>query len=139
MALSAARPLYETVGRTDILPIPSASSRTNYQGALIVIDASGYGNAPSDAAALIPLGVYTGRQGQALVVGSSAHDVIEVERGLQWVPFSGAALTDAGEVFYLADDGTVTKTIGSKTWGVLCLGFKTGYVLLDFDHPMKMA
>lgn len=138
-ALTAARPLYEPVGPTVILPIASAGNDTYYQGAMIVADASGYGNVPSDAAALIPFGVYTGRQGQEFAVANGAHDMIEVERGLQWIPLAGAAQTNVGEVFYLADDGTPTATIGTKTWGVLCVGFKAGYLLLDFDHPLKMA
>lgn len=139
MALTAARQLIETRGPTVILEIASAGNDTYYQGAMIVADASGYGNVPSDAAALIPFGVYTGRQGQEFAVANGAHDKIEVERGLQWIPHSGAAQTNVGEVFYLSDDNTLTATIGSKTWGVLCVGFETGKLLMDFNHPLKMA
>ena len=139
MALTAPRQLYETQGQTNILEYPSAGNDIYYQGALMVSSAAGYADVPSDAAALIPLGVYTGRQGQEFSVASGAHDTIEIEEGYVWVPFSGAAQTDVGEVFYLADDSTVTKTIGSKTWGIMCKGFKTGYVRLDFAKPIKMA
>jgi hypothetical protein len=138
MALTAARK-YTVVGKTDIIELATAGNDTFYEGALLIIDADGYANVPADAATSIPIGVYTGRQGQAFAVASGSHDKIEIERGLVWVPFSGAAQSDVGELFYLSDDGTLTQTAGSKAYALMCVGFKTGYVLLDFRNLIKAA
>lgn len=133
MALTAAVKR-TVVGDSQIVNIASAGNDTYYEGALLIIDANGYANVPADAATSIPIGVYTGRQGQALAVASGSHDELEIERGLVWVPFSGAAQSDVGEVFYLSDDATLTQTAGSKKYCLMCVGFKTGYVLLDFRN-----
>ena len=138
MALTAATKR-EFVGRQDVLNIKTAGNDTYYEGALLQIDADGYADVPSDTAALPPAGVYSGRQGQAFAVASGSHDEIEMLRGLCWVAFTGAAQSDVGELFYLSDDNTLTQTAGSKTWALLALGFKTGYVLVDFANPVYLG
>lgn len=135
MALTAAVKR-EFVGHQEVLELATAGNDTYYEGALLHIDADGYADVPSDTAALPVLGVYSGRQGQAFAVASGSHDKIEVLRGLVWVAFSGAAQSDVGELFYLSDDNTLTQTAGSKTWGLLAVGFKTGYVLVDTSKPV---
>ncbi|HUW34104.1 MAG TPA: hypothetical protein VM223_21055 [Planctomycetota bacterium] len=122
------------VGESQIVSIASNGDDTYYEGALLVIDANGYLNVPAGAATDIPAGAYTGRQGQALAVASGSHDELEMERGLVWVPFSGAAQGDVGELFYPSDDSTMTQTAGSMKYAVMCVGFKTGYVLLDYRN-----
>jgi len=138
MALTAAVKR-EFVGPQQVLNLKTAGNDTYYEGALLQIDADGYADVPSDTAALPPAGVYSGRQGQAFAVASGSHDEIEMLRGLCWVAFTGAAQSDVGELFYLSDDNTLTQTAGSKDWAVLCLGFKTGYVLVDFANPVCLT
>ena len=138
MAITAAR-RYETVGPCVQLTLATAGNDTYYKGQLIAADDNGYAADPSDASTAVPMGVYTGHQGQAFEVASGDHDEIAVETGLIWYPFSGAAQSDVGEVFYMSDNGTLTQTAGSKVWGLLCKGFKSGYVLIDFRNPVKMA
>lgn len=135
MALSAATKR-EFVGDREILSIATAGNDTYYEGALLHIDTDGYADVPSDTAACPVLGVYSGRQGQSFAVASGSHDRIEVIRGKCWVAFSGAAQSDVGELFYLSDDNTLTQTAGSKTWGLLALDYKSGYVLVDFANPV---
>lgn len=136
MAITAHRE-YETVGPIERLKGVIKASAVFYKGALVVID-GGYFGVPTDAANKVPIGVYDGggmdvaTDPLKLTAPSSGMPDVTVAHGKIWVPFANAAQTDVGALFYLADNGTVTKTAGSKTWGIMCIGFKTGYVLLDF-------
>jgi len=121
------------------LALATAGNDTYYKGQLVAADANGYAADPSDASTAVPMGVYTGDEGQEFEVASGDHDQISVETGLIWYPFSGAAQSDVGEVFYMEDNGSLTQTAGSKLWGLLAKGFKAGYVLIDFARPIKMA
>lgn len=134
MAALTADRLYKTKGPTTIIDEKCAGNDTYYQGAFLVYDTDGYLNVPSDAAGLLPAGVYTGRQGKSLAVASGSHTTLEVEKGLVFCPFTSAVQSDAGERFYLADDGTVTQTAGSKTVGILCVKVEVGVgVWLDLN------
>jgi len=139
MAALTAATKREFVGDQSILKLKTAGNDTYYEGALLQIDADGYADVPSDTASLPPAGVYTGRQGQAFEVDNGDHDEIEVKRGKCWVAHTGAVQSDVGELFYLSDDNTLTQTAGSKTWALLCVGFKTGYVLVDFANPVYLG
>ena len=127
------------VGKTDYLSIATAGNDTYYEGAMLIIDTDGYAAIPADTADEPPIGIYSGRQGQSFAVASGSHDRIEMEIGKVWVAFSGAAQSDVGELFYLTDDNTLTQTAGSKTWGVLALDYKSGYVLVDFANPVYIG
>jgi len=127
------------VGVPEVLNLKTVGNDTYYEGALLQIDADGYADVPSDTAALPPAGVYSGRQGQSFAVASGSHDEIEMLRGKCWVAFSGAAQSDVGELFYLSDDNTLTQTASSKTWALLCVGYKSGYVLVDFANPVYIG
>lgn len=142
MAISAER-TFETVGPVMRLEGQLTTNATYYKGQLVVW-ASGRLANPTDAANRVPAGVLGGYgfdpgDSGVQVVPNGPTPAAEVVRGKVWVPFTGAAITDVGLIFYLADNGDVTKTAGDKTWGVLCVGFKTGHVLLDFDNLQGAA
>jgi hypothetical protein len=134
MAITAARE-YETMGPVVRVPGIAKASTTFYKGQLLAIDA-GYFGPPTDAANKYPIGIYDGTGidvgAKSLVAPASGMPTIVAIQGKVWVPFTGAAQTDVGLLFFLADNGDVTKTAGNKTWKVPCVGFKTGHVLLDF-------
>lgn len=135
MAITAKR-TYEIQGDVKRIPGKLAGNATYYQGQLLVID-GGYLAAPTDAANKVPIGIYDGfgadpETGKLVVANGATADGAAL-KGIVRVPFTNAAQTDVGLLFYMADNGTVTKTAGSKTWSVLCVGFETGYVWLDFD------
>jgi len=136
MAITTQR-LFETVGPIVRLAGVAKASTTFVKGALVVID-GGYFGLPTDAANKYPVGIYDGTGcepgADSLVAPASGMPTIAAIQGKVWVPFTGAAQTDVGLLFYLADNGTVTKTAGSKTWSVPCVGFRTGEVLLDFTQ-----
>lgn len=142
MALSARR-TYETVGPTVRIPGKAEESDTYYPGAILAYNADGFLAVPGDNATDVPAGVYTGYgvdiDTGTLVVGAGSNPDIEVERGLVWVPYSSAAQTLVGTVIYVADDETLTGTAGSKIWGVPVVGFKTGYLLVDFANPTRVV
>jgi hypothetical protein len=136
MAITAQR-LFDTVGDPQILAGKAAAEKTHVKGALCVID-GGYISLPTDAANKVPAGVLINVDGmgpgdETITPGSASTPDCAVARGRIWVPFTGAAQTDVGLLFYLFDNGTVTKTAGSKTWSLMCVGVKNDCVLLDFN------
>lgn len=135
MALTQRREL-EVVGTSYRVPAVAKTSQVIYPGALLVADSNGLAAVGGNTANEYPLGFYTG-QGmvapfESLTVGSSTV-VIETLKGKIWVPFTGAAQSDVGERFFIADEETVTKTQGNKTYCMVCEAYKPGFVLLDFD------
>jgi hypothetical protein len=134
MANTAVPRLVEFVGEQEEISPKVAASKTYYKGTVLVYT-SGYADKPTDAATLYAAGVVTGFfqdgiRDDAYVVGTTQVRAT-LKRGKVWLPFSGAAQTDVGLIFYLADDQTITKTAGSKTIGFPALDFKAGFVLLD--------
>lgn len=117
---------------------------TYYLNAMLVFDGStGYLTVPSDAAALEVAGVYDGNNDDGVdneyVVASGQHPRVGLKLGKVWIPFSGAAQTDVGDIMYVADDETLTKTAGSKTIGYRALDFKTGFIQIDLRKPIKLS
>jgi hypothetical protein len=140
--LSAPREL-EFVGSQDEISPKVAASVTYYKGGLLTFDANGFANKPTDAAAQFPAGLVCGDfeegvRDDAYAVGSTAVRA-RLKRGKVWLPFSGAAQTNVGEVFYIADDSTLTQTAGSKTVGLIALDFKTGFLLVDLRKYDRIA
>jgi hypothetical protein len=135
MALTAAIER-EFVGVQDIISPKLAASDTYYKGAILCFDTDGYAAVPTDAAGLYPAGIVTGVyeagvKDDAYVVASATYPRAELKRGKVWLPFSGAAQSDVGELFYVSDDGTLTQTAGSKSIAIVAIDFKTGYLLFD--------
>lgn len=140
MALTAAVER-EFEGQIEMHESECAGNDTFYRGAMLMYDANGYVAVPSDTAALFFAGVYTGKaengvSDYAYAVAASSYPKLQLAIGKIWIPFSGAAQSDVGELFYVSDDATLTQTAGSKTVAYLCVGFKTGYVLIDFRKPV---
>lgn len=143
MALSAARFL-EFEGQPEYIEPKCGGNDTFYRGAVLIFDANGYVSVPTDAAALFAAGVFTGKaeggvSDDAYAVASGSYPRLRLARGKVWLPFSGAAQSDVGEIFYLSDDGTLTQTAGSKTVGYVALDFKAGYLLFDLRVPDRIA
>ena len=137
MALTAKRQL-EQMGQSLRISGKFKKSDTYYKGAILCYNINGLLAVGAGAATDIPAGIYTGYGttpgDDGLVVGAGGTtSKCEVDRGCFWIPFSGAAQADVGLMFYVADDDTVTKTVGTNTVGMIALAFKTGYVLLDFS------
>lgn len=143
MALSA--PVErEFEGEIELHEAACAGNDIFYRGALLCYDSNGYVAVPSDSAALWFAGMYTGKaengvSDYAYSVPASTYPKLQLAIGKIWVAFSGAAQSDVGELFYISDDNTLTQTAGSKTVAYLCVGYKSGYVLIDFRHPDRIA
>lgn len=143
MALSASRELTYK-GNQDEIDILLADSDIYYKGALLIVDADGKAAVPSDTADLIPAGILTGKYSDgdsvdAKTIGASNTVKGVFKRGKVWLPFSGAAQSDVGEIFYISADDTLTQTAGSKTVGIRAIGFKTGYLLFDLKFYDRIA
>ncbi|MBN2531890.1 MAG: hypothetical protein JXB88_03305 [Spirochaetales bacterium] len=137
-ALTESREL-EYKGDIQRLDIETAGDATYYKGGMLVIS-GGYLDKPADVADQVPVGVCSGVQGKAKVVASGDHDKLTVDRGLIWIPHSGADQADVGTLKYLGDDGDVVDAPGTnRNWAVPCLGWNQGSLLLDFANPVKTA
>lgn len=141
MALSAKRQL-QSKGRTDFIEGKLKESDTYYKGAILCYDVNGLLAVGAGAATDIPAGIYQGfgcdPGDDGLTVGAGVNPDANVEEGMFWIPFATAAQADVGELFYVADDETVTQTAGTNAYGLMCKAFKTGYVLLDFKSLVKV-
>lgn len=143
MALTALRSI-EFAGEQDEIDLLLADSDIYYKGALLIVDADGKAAVPSDTADLIPAGILTGIYSDgdrvdAKTIGASNTVKAVFKRGLVWLPFSGAAQSDVGEIFYISADDTLTQTAGSKTVGIRAIGFKTGYLKFDLRFYDRIA
>jgi hypothetical protein len=127
MALTADRRL-ESVGPEEILGINAGAADTLYQGALVNVGTDGYIKVAADVANEVCVGVMKKQH----VADGSAHEMIEIRGGKIWVPHSGAALTDVGALFWATADDTLADSASNVLAAGLCVGFKTGYVLIDF-------
>lgn len=141
MALSAGQNI-EFQGNVNRVIGKLKSGVKYYKGALLVTDADGYLNISAGAATDIGAGVYTGfgisNYGDDFLTPSADTDA-EIMKGKAWIPVSGAALTNVGLIYYLSTDDTLTATIGTNTVGYYVEAFKTGYLLIDFNNPVKAA
>jgi hypothetical protein len=143
MALSAAVNR-EFVGEFEEIAPKVTGNDTYYKGAILCFDSDGYAGVPSDTAALFIAGIVSGQyeggvRDDTYAVASGSHPRAVLKRGKVWLPFSGAAQSDVGEIFYVSDDGTLTQTAGSKTVGLVALDFKTGYLLFDIRQYDRIA
>ena len=142
MANTSTPRLVEFVGEQEEIAPKVTASVTYYKGTILV-NTSGYATKPTDAAGLYILGIVTGFYQDGIRDDAYAVGTTQVratlKRGKAWLPFSGAAQTDVGLIFYPADDQTLTKTAGSKTIGYPALDFKTGFLLFDIRVPGKTA
>lgn len=141
MALTAKTQLEQLGPSVRIAGVFKASD-TYYKGAILCNDTNGFLAVGAGAATDIPAGIYTGYGIDAgddgLEAGAGTALDGEVEVGRFWVPFATAAQSDVGELFYVAGDDTVTQTVGTNAYGIMCIGFKTGFVLLDFAALIKV-
>lgn len=143
MADLTAPTVIEFEGQPEKLFVPFVGNLTAYRGMMLVLNA-GYGEKPSDTAVRYAAGIYSGKAQDGIVdyayaVANGAHPMLELFRGLCWIPVSGSAQTDVGVYHYLADSGTLTKTAGSKTIGYVALGYRNGKILIDMRHGIKVA
>lgn len=96
--------------------IPAAASKTFYAGAILCVDATGFGTPGATATTLKALGVVKRHVTSPAVAGAVT---VEYERGLFRFENSSAAdlitLADIGSTAYIVDDQTVAKTNGSNT------------------------
>jgi hypothetical protein len=132
MALSTDRNLemmFPNVGH--IIPAKSNVAGTYYKGALVDFDPNGYIVVAADAANHAFAGIVK----EQVVVGAGETKDIEVLSGtLAWVPHAGAAQTDVGALFHASADDTLADGAGVNVGPCgLCVGFKSGHLLIDFS------
>jgi len=118
---------YETVNPTEVLAIEAGGADTLYKGAIVNIGTDGYIKVAADVASEVPIGVMKKQH----IADGSAHAKVEVETGRIWLAHTGAAQTDVGALFYASADDTLADSAVNNGPLGLCVGFKTGYLLID--------
>jgi hypothetical protein len=119
----------ESVGPTEMLAILAGAVDILYKGAILMIETDGYIEVPTGAALTVNLGICKKRVN---ALGSHA-EWVEVEMGRFWLAHAGAAQTDVGTLVWCTADDTlahVAQNVTDVALG-LCVGFKTGYLLVD--------
>lgn len=104
-----------------LAPIPArlsagaAASTTLYKGGLVAINASGYAVPASADPRLRVVGVAEAKVDNS--TGAAAAKTVQIQTGAFWFGNSSStdaiAITEIGQVCYVADDQTVAKTIGA--------------------------
>jgi len=119
---------YETCGPCVVYEIEAGGADTLYKGALVNVGTDGYVKVAADVANEVCLGVMKKQH----VADGSSHEKVPIETGLIWIPHSGAAQTDVGALFYATGDDTLADTASNVKAAGLCVGWKSGYLLIDF-------
>jgi hypothetical protein len=127
MALSADR-LLQTQGPVESYRLKLTASTTFYKGGLVQLEeATGYLIKAADNAGEFAIGWL--KEGR--VTDASDNPDVEVNTGKVWLAFGSAAITDVGDYVYATADDTIAKSSTNCGPIGLCVGFKTGYLLVD--------
>lgn len=105
-----------------------STADTYYKGALVnVLNTAGLILVAADTANHVFMGIV-----KEQVVLASGSKTIEVICGtVAWFALSGANQDDVGNLVYATGDDTIAMTGANTEPMGLCVGFKTGYLLVD--------
>jgi hypothetical protein len=126
---------YESEGHSRFLEIEAGAATTFYQGALVNIGTDGYLKLAEDIANEVPIGIVV----KDHVADGSSHKKILVETSKAWIAHTGAAQTDIGALFYATADDTLADSATNVGPCGVCIGWKTGYLLIDFSVKKLVA
>ena len=129
MALTADRWI-ETVPPDEILDLQVGAADTLYKGGLMNIGTDGYLKVAADVANEVCIGVLK----KQIVTAGSLHEHVEVIGSKAWIPHSGAAVGDVGALFWATADDTLAGSASNVMAAGLCVGFKSGVLLIDFHR-----
>lgn len=118
---------YESKGVLEQNSYEAGAADTLYKGAIVNVGTDGYLKVAADVANEYPAGVMKEQH----VSDGSAHESVVVEYGRIWLAHTGAAQTDVGALFYATADDTLADSASNVGPLGLCVGFKTGYLLID--------
>lgn len=132
------------VGEQDELSFTLADSDTYYAGGIVCNSSGKAAFIAAVAEDQLALGILTGEYDDgdrvdAKVIGSSNTIKAKVKRGKVWLPHSGAAVTDIGKLFTPDSDNSladVPTTAAKRYFGYICIGYKSGYLLVDLRNPV---
>ncbi len=120
----------EEVPPLEVLNILAGDADTLYKGAIVHIATDGYIDVVADTTGAFAVGIM---KKQVVAAGSQA-ERCEILTGRFWLAMSSptAAASHVGQLIYATADDTITPTATSNTGALgLCVGFKSGYLLVD--------
>jgi hypothetical protein len=111
------------------------SNETFYKGSIVCANASGLAQRAADTVNFKCFGVaqFGFPNNVTVAEGRTVLDYIVVEAGAFWMADAGSAQTDVGKLFYVVDDATVALSSTNSIPAGRCIGFKTGFRLIDFS------
>jgi hypothetical protein len=110
-----------------------------YQCALVNFYTAGYIKVAADVASESFAGI-TAEKKTSTGAGVETEGIRIIRGSRVWLAHSGAAQTDVGAYFYASADDTLGDGEGTNIKnGFMCVGFKTGYILIDFRDKIKTA
>ena len=118
------------MGPVEVLGIEAGAADTLYKGGLVNIGTDGYIKVAADVANEVCVGVMKKQH----VADGSTHALIEIIASKVWIPHTGAAQTDVVALFYATADDTLADSATNVKAAGLCVGWKSGYVLIDFTR-----
>lgn len=130
MALAADLNVECVPGTTETREGIGGAADTLYKGAILMFGTDGYLAVATSAAGTVAVGI---NKKNVVCAGANA-EKIEYEVGQFWLSHSGAAQADVGELFFATADDTLVHNGAQNTTDIClgrCVGFKTGYVLID--------
>jgi hypothetical protein len=141
MANLTSKRLLEWVGEVDEISPRCTNSTTFYKGGLLTFNSSGFADKPTDASSQYVAGIFAGQteggcRDDAFVTLSGENPRIRLLRGMVWLPFSGATQSNVGEIFFIEDDQTITKTAGTRNVKLIAIDFKPGFLLFDIRNAL---
>lgn len=120
---------YESRPQNKFDKVRAGAADTLYKGAMVNIGVDGYLKVAGDVANEVPIGVMVEQH----IADGSSHEEVRIERGRIWIPHTGAAQTDVGNMFYATDDDTLADTATNVGPFGLCIDWKAGYLLIDTE------
>jgi len=118
---------YEVVGHTEIDTFQAGAADTLYKGGIMNVGTDGYLKVAADVADEYPAGVMVKNH----VSDGSSHESVRVESGKIWIAHAGAEQADVSTLKYATADDTLADSATNVGPLGLCIGWKTGYLLID--------
>ena len=111
-----------------IVELPTAIADTYYKGALLNFDASGNPVVAADTSNHTFAGI---NQKHVVVASGETKYLSILMSSVVRLAHTGAAKTDIGAMFYATADDTLADSASNVGPCGMCVGFETGYVIID--------
>ena len=118
---------YEVVPPIETNEIEAGAADTLYKGALVNVGTDGKLKVAADVASEWFAGIMKKQH----IADGTSNEKVAVLSGRIWIAHTGAAQTDVGALFYATADDTLADSATNVGPAGVCVGWKSGYLLID--------